>query len=160
MEVFQYQQSNATLYGFETGLNYVPSKFIDTKVNYTYTEGIQKDGSYLPFIPQNRLNVSVNINFKDYGIFHKNYFEISGIYAFSQNHVPDEEETSPAYFLLNAGIGTSLHIGGQKFNIGIYANNLLDATYVDYLSELREMDFYQMGRNISLKLSIPLNGNI
>jgi iron complex outermembrane receptor protein len=160
MEVFQYQQSNATLYGFETGLNYVPSKFIDTKINYTYTEGIQKDGSYLPFIPQNRLNASVNLNFKDYSIFHKNYFEISGIYAFSQNHVPDDEETSPAYFLLNAGIGTSLHIGGQKFNIGIYANNLLDATYVDYLSELREMDFYQMGRNISLKLSIPLNGNI
>ncbi len=160
MEVFQYQQSNAKLYGFETGLNYVPSKFINTKINYTYTEGIQNNGDYLPFIPQNRINASIDFSFNNYSVFHKNYFELSCLYAFSQNHIPEDEDIAPEYFLLNAGIGTSLHIGGQKFNIGIFANNLLDATFIDYLSELREAGYYQMGRNISLKLSIPLNGNI
>lgn len=160
MEIFQYQQSNPKLYGLETGLNYVPFKYIDAKINYTYTEGLQSDGSYLPFIPQNRINASLNFNLNSYRIFHNNYFEISGLYAFTQNHIPEEEESAASYFILNAGIGTSLHIGEQKFNIGVFANNIMDASYVDYLSELREMGYFQMGRNISIKLTIPLDSAV
>ncbi len=158
MFIFQYKQSNAKLYGFESGLNYVPSRHFNFKANYAFTKGIQDNGEYLPFIPQHKFQSSLNINFKDLPIWKHNYFEIGGLYAFQQKQVPSEEKTSAAYFLLNAGLGTTLKIGEQRFNLSIFANNLLNTTYVDHLSELKSIGYYDMGRNISIKLTIPLEG--
>ncbi len=155
MDIYEYGQTNATLYGLEAGLNYVPTKLLNLKINYTYTEGKQQNGNYLPLIPQNRIHGSITFNFKDLVILKQNFIELSGIYAFAQNNISEHEQISPSYFLLNSGIGSTITMGSQKFIIGIYANNILNTKYMDHLSSLKEIGYYNMGRNISLKISIP-----
>ena len=159
LKIYQYQQTNSILYGLESGINYVPIKLLDIKLNYSYVLGKKADGEYLPFIPQNRIHTSIRMNFNDYKITTKNFFELKLNYAFAQNNVPNNVSISPDYFLINCGIGTTLKFGTQEYIIGIYANNLLDTKYYDYLSQLKDQGYYNMGRNISVKLSIPLKGN-
>ena len=158
LEIYQYGQTDATIYGLETGINYMPTKQLDLNLNYSYVIGKQKNGDWLPMIPQNRIQGGIRISLKGLDVLKNNFVEINGNYAFKQDHITDHEEASDAYFLLNLGIGTSLKFGNQHFILSIHADNILDTQYMDHLSILREEGFYNMGRNISIKLSIPISG--
>ena len=85
-------------------------------------------------------------------------------YEFAASH-----STTAAYTLLNAGIGTDFlnSLGHKVCSIFISCNNLLDIGYMDYMSRFKylpvnyansyRVGVYNMGRNISFKLLIPLN---
>ena len=91
----------------------------------------------------------------------KNAFITLGTtYAFAQNNPSQFETVSPNYFLVNAGLGFDFFIEKQKVNIGIYGQNLLNTTYIDHLSTLKDMGYYDMGRNIAIKVRIPLDYRI
>ncbi len=158
-KIYKYGQTNSTLYGFETGFNYVPIKQIEFHGNYAYTIGKQHNGDYLPFIPQNKINTSIKYKLLHLAHTKGLFMEIGGTYAFSKNDISPFEEESDAYFLLNASIASTFIIGKQKIKLGIYATNILDTKYMDHLSTLSEEGYYNMGRNISLKISIPIEIN-
>ncbi len=85
-------------------------------------------------------------------------------YEFAASHSP-----TAAYTLLNAGIGTDFlnSLGHKVCSMFISCNNLLDIGYMDYMSRFKylpvnyansyRVGVYNMGRNISFKLLIPLN---
>ena len=56
---FQYSQTDANIYGLETGIKFMPVKSIKFYTNYAYLSAKQKDGEYLPFIPQNKINSNI-----------------------------------------------------------------------------------------------------
>ena len=76
------------------------------------------------------------------------------------------ETSTPGYTLINLGAGTQVyHKGKQLFGIALVAQNLTDIAYQNHLSRLKytaenrltgRTGVFNMGRNYSLKLNIPL----
>jgi len=80
------------------------------------------------------------------------------------------ESPTPGYVLFNAGIGGEIldRKGKSILSINILANNITDVAYQSHLSRLKYFEeypnnpsgrsgIYNMGRNISFKLTVPLN---
>ena len=89
---------------------------------------------------------------------------------FKQNHFYEAfgtETATPGYTLLNAGIGTDIiSKKGTLFSIYISANNLTNVAYQSHLSRLKYLNennatgrkgIYNMGRNFSIKLIVPID---
>jgi iron complex outermembrane receptor protein len=77
------------------------------------------------------------------------------------------ETTTPGYTLFNASMGTQItnSKGRQICAISINAQNITDVAYQNHLSRLKYLDenpltgrmgVYNMGRNFSLKVNVPL----
>jgi len=81
--------------------------------------------------------------------------------------LPVSETPTAGYSLLNLGIGTELQSKGRTFcSMHLALNNLADISYQNHLNRLKytdtnaltgRMGVFNMGRNLSLKLNIPLN---
>jgi iron complex outermembrane receptor protein len=78
----------------------------------------------------------------------------------------ETETMTPGYFLLNAGAGTEIITHGRIFcSINFSVNNIADVAFQNHLSRLKysgpnyatgRNGVYNMGRNFSVKLNIPL----
>ncbi len=87
-----------------------------------------------------------------------------------QTHIysaDDTETATPAYALLSLSAGTDLQINGKKVaELYITADNLLNRAYQNHLSRLKYADdnivtgrrgVYNMGRNITFKIVVPIS---
>ena len=87
-----------------------------------------------------------------------------------QTHIysaDDTETATPAYALLSLSAGTDLQIHGKKVaELYITADNLLNRAYQNHLSRLKYADensvtgrrgVYNMGRNITFKIVVPIS---
>jgi len=71
------------------------------------------------------------------------------------------------YTLLNAGFGGDIISKGKTiFQLYVICNNLLNKTYMDYMSRFKylpvsyttnRVGVFNMGRNLSIKLLVPIN---
>ena len=78
----------------------------------------------------------------------------------------DTETETPGYALLSLSAGTDIQVKGKKIaELYITADNLLDKAYQNHLSRLKYTDInvvtgrqgvFNMGRNITFKLVIPI----
>lgn len=155
--IYAYEQTDSRLYGYEVSLNIIPYRKINFTTGYAYLIGEQTDGTHLPLIPHNKLRFDLKRSFKDISIFKNSYIKIGGVWAMDQNNVSGDEEATKGYFLLNSSIGTEISFFNQPINLSLHGNNLLNKTYVDHLSTLKEVRHNNMGRNISINLKIPFN---
>ena len=86
-----------------------------------------------------------------------------------QTHVysaDDTETVTPGYALLNLSAGTDIQVKGKKVaELYVTADNLLDKAYQNHLSRLKYADensvtgrrgVFNMGRNITFKLVVPI----
>jgi iron complex outermembrane recepter protein len=149
--------------------------------------GVPDSVKVLPFIPPSRLTADLKFKVKGIGRSVRNaYVKFGMIDCFQQNQVYLQEAAktglstdqtpfefaasqaaTPGYVLFNAGIGASLQGKGRTFaKIYISANNILNTVYMDYLSRFKyypvnytrdRVGVFNMGRNISLKLIIPID---
>ena len=87
-----------------------------------------------------------------------------------QSHIysaDDTETVTPGYALLNLSAGTDIQVKGKKIaELYITADNLLNKAYQNHLSRLKYADenvvtgrrgVYNMGRNITFKLVVPIS---
>ena len=90
-----------------------------------------------------------------------------------QTHIysaDDTETATPAYALLSLSAGTDLQINGKKVaELYITADNLFNRAYQNHLSRLKYADknsmtgrrgVYNMGRNITFKIVVPLTSSL
>lgn len=154
---YAYTQNDAAIYGLEAGTEYAPYKYTNLKIVYNYTIGKQANGLYLPFIPQNKLRFEMKFNKPKIFFLHNAFLSLGSTYAFAQNNPSQFETASPDYFIINAGLGFDFYIGTQKFSVGLFGQNLLNNAYIDHLSTLKDLGYYNLGRNIAFKLQIPLD---
>ncbi len=183
--VFYYTQTDATLSGAEAVLDVHPSglKWFDWYNSFSMVNAALKNVAdtekYIPFVPPAsfRSEITVTLN-KNKSVLRNTYFRLGCFYSFAQDNVyqqasvyngaPGVIPSAPSYFLLNAGIGTDIMNHGHKtcsFYVAI--NNLTDVSYIDYMSRYKynqnvvngvtQPGVCNMGRNISLKLIIPLD---
>ena len=100
-----------------------------------------------------------------------NFYIAAGLdYYLKQTHIysADNTETpTPAYALLSLSAGTDIQLRGKKVaELYITADNLLNKAYQNHLSRLKYADgnvvtgrrgVYNMGRNVTFKLVVPIN---
>ncbi len=153
--IYRYAQSDSKIYGGETTIHLLPISWLQISTTYSYLVGKQKNGDYLSFIPQNKLRLE--FIFKKEKIFFLNNlsFKVAGVLAEEQNNPSPFETNTDSYFLLNTQLGTKINVLGQIVSFTVHANNILNETYIDHLSTLKELGYYNIGRNISLNIKVP-----
>lgn len=183
-QTFKFQQAKAQLYGGEVSLDIHPHPLdwlhFENSLSLIYGSnrggnGVQlnENNKYLPFIPPLHTNSELRANVKrKLNHFSSIYAKIGMEYYAKQDRVYSAygtETPTPGYTLFNAGIGTALTNSHGKvlFTIDILENNITDLAYQSHLSRLKYFEpypnnltgrsgIYNMGRNISLKLIVPL----
>lgn len=157
LTVYRFSQSNATLYGGEAGLHFHPVSipWLHLKGSYAAVIGKQENGDYLPFIPAHKFRYELSVKRDKLGFLLNPYLKLSALTALEQNHPSPFETITKGYTLVNIGAYSDIRIAKQKMVVGLSVNNLFDTQYIDHLSTLKAMNYYNPGRNISLSLHIP-----
>ena len=182
-ETFKFHQSEAVLYGGEASLDIHFFKWMHLENSVSVVYGINKGGNgtqindsskYLPFIPPLHTHSEFRIEF-DKGIKHFSavYVLVAMEYYAKQNraYLADNTETPTlGYTLFDAGIGGDVTKKNGKVlcSIHIAASNIFDIAYQSHLSRLKYFEpypnnttgrsgIYDMGRNISIKVIVPIS---
>jgi iron complex outermembrane receptor protein len=177
LPAYQFTEGNARFYGgeFQIDIHPHPLDWLHLENSFSYVNATLKnqprESRYLPFIPAPVWVSDVKVDFNQINHFLANaYFKIGIDKTWKQNHfyaAYDTETATPGYTLLNMGIGTDF-VSKHKilFSLYISGNNLTDVAYQSHLSRLKyaginyatgRSGIYNMGRNISFKLLIPLD---
>ncbi|MFA4839347.1 MAG: TonB-dependent receptor [Candidatus Neomarinimicrobiota bacterium] len=157
ISIYRFKQSDAHLYGGETGIHYHPKnmEWLHLKSTYSTVIGKRENGDYLPFIPAGKWRCEVIAEKERIGILRNVFAKVVSTTAFMQNHPAPDEEATPGYTLINVSVGGNLRIGRQLLSVGVSINNLFDKKYIDHLSTLKEVGFYNPGRNLAFSLTVP-----
>ena len=153
--IYQYSQTNSNIYGYELSINALPFNWLNISTGYAYLVGKQNNGDNLPFIPQNKLRFEIKYQPQDISFLKNPFLKIGGLIASKQNNPAMFETETDSYFLINAGIGTNVTWANQIISLSINGNNLLNEVYFDHLSTVKDLGYNNMGRNISINLTIP-----
>jgi iron complex outermembrane receptor protein len=177
LRAFKFEQMNAALRGFELNLDIHPHPYhwlhVENTVSFVRGNFAEKiDGSKnLPLIPATRLLSELMANFKKIGSSFLNlYFKFESDWNFKQNKpflAYETETATTAYTLLNTGAGVDIAKNEKTiFSIHVAVINLANTAYQNHLSRLKYTDenlltgrtgVFNMGRNFSLKLNVPLD---
>ncbi len=183
--VFLYSQSDATVSGGEFMLDVHPSglKWLDWYTAYSVAnvtlKNVVDNEKYMPFTPPAALRSEVTVTVKKLNNWLDNtYFRFGVVHCFEQTNVykpasayagvPDDVPVTPAYTLLNAGLGSDFVFNKRKaFSLYLCANNLANTNYIDYMSRFRynsntvngvtQQGVSNMGRNFCIKLIVPFS---
>ena len=142
---------------------------------------------YLPFVPPTRITADLKYRFVSGTKTLRNIYLRTGVLSsFDQQHIyrqyaiynglntaltPYEYAASKAatkgYTLFNIGAGGDIYSKGRKIcEIYVLCNNLFNTAYIDYMSRFKyfpvnyttgRVGVFNMGRNVSFKIVIPLD---
>ena len=185
-QTFKFVAARASLYGGELSIDIHPHPWdwlhFENSLSVVYgtnkgvdgQEKISDSAKYLPFIPPLHTISELRANIKKSGnVFANAFIKVQfEIYA-KQDRVYLENNTetpTAGYQLLNAGFGTDVlnKKGKPMVTISFLGNNLLNVAYQSGLNRLKYFEpypnnftghdgIYNMGRNFSLRVNVPLN---
>jgi len=181
LTAFKFDQVKAVLTGLEATVDMHPHPldWLHILNTFSVVSGQLRNpiegNKYLPFMPASKLVTE----FK--GSFKKLTKNISNLYVkfevdntFSKQNVftvYNTETKTPGYSLLNAGLGFDI-VNKRKltlFSLSLSALNITDVAYQNHLSRLKYTEenmatgrtgVFNMGRNFSIKLNVPLSVNL
>ncbi len=176
-EVFRFDQHDANLYGAEFSLDIHPHPldWLHFKNVFSYTRGRfteMIDGTdNLPLIPPARLLTSLGADFLKKGKHIRHLFTgIESEWIFAQNHPftgYHTETNTPGYWLLGATISLDVvHHDKTICTLSLTGENLLNTAYQSSMSRFKYLPMnyttgrqgvFNMGRNIGIKMNIPLD---
>jgi iron complex outermembrane recepter protein len=146
-KIYRYEQTNATLQGFEAGATIERNEHFSFSLDYAYLNAKRDDSSWLPFSPANRLLFDSKYYLQPIASKWHNAFISFGVnYTQEQDNLDTAESTTPGYWLFQAGAGVSF----KSVRIVVTCRNLTNQLYYDHLSRLKYYGLYDMGRNIVL----------
>lgn len=113
--VFEYNQSDAMLFGGEVGLHYHPHPYdwLHFESSFEMVRGEKKGGGFLPLMPANNWHNTVRAEFGDEKWITKSYGRIDIITTFKQSDIGLFETKTNGYTLINGSIGGKLLMGKQ-----------------------------------------------
>ncbi len=145
LPVFRYEADEARIYGgeFSSALQLHQYVTITGGIDYVIGERLTNGGEPLPFMPPLRSRAGLTY---DREIF---WVGTDFRYVTAQNRVAPDEETTPGYFLAGAEAGFRFDHKGRHM-IQFRVHNILNTSYRDHLSRIRERANPMPGRNFSL----------
>ncbi len=158
LPIYYYQQDMANLFGGEAKIHIHPhpAHWLHLMANWSYVVGKKNSGGYLPFIPAQKFRFEIKFKKEKWSAFQNSFFKMGTDLTLAQNNPAQFESATDGYWLLDMGVGTEIKIGKQLINFSINGNNLLNKDYQNHLSTLKPLGIYDMGRNISFVLRIPI----
>ena len=173
---FAFRQKDAHLYGAEFNVDFHPHPLdwlhIENSVSLIrgqFKEAL--DGSKnLPGIPSARWLSELRIElFKKSKAIKNSFINLQLDNVFAQNNPftgYNTETVTPAYTLLNLGVSTQIqHRNKTLFSVSLVGQNMADVAYQHHLNRLKygpmneatgRMGVFNMGRNFSFKVNIPI----
>ncbi len=181
LTAFKFDQTKAFLTGLEATLDIHPHPLDWLHILNTFSvvsgqfrkpiEG----NKFLPFIPATKLATEFKGSFNKLTNIIRNFyvkFEVDNTFNKKDVFTAYNTETKTAgYTLLNAGVGADFVNKKNKtlFSLGFSALNMADVAYQNHLSRLKYAEenvatgrtgVFNMGRNFSIKLNVPLSLNL
>ena len=178
LTAFKFDQQKASLKGFEATIDIHPHPldWLHIQNTFSFVAGRLKAAleatKNLPFIPAPRLITEFRGDFKNTGNkLHNSYIKFELDNTFAQNNyfsAYNTETATPGYTLINAAIGADVvsKKGNTIFSLNLIGSNLGNVAYQNHLSRLKYADInitngrtgvFNVGRNFSIKLNIPIN---
>ena len=173
---FKYVQGNAMLSGGEFILNIHPEqlKWLHFDNSFSFVNAVQKNQpdstKYLPYTPPAKFRTELKFVFTRGKAIKNGYVKAGVDYYFEQNKIYykyGNETVTPAYTLINVGFGGDVSSKSRTLcSVFIYCSNITDVAYQSSMSRLKYADtnnitgrigVFNMGRNISFKLLIPID---
>ena len=171
---YQYTSGNARLWGGEVSIEIHPIERLHFLNTFSYVDSRQlhqtEESRYLPFIPAPRWTSGLKFDIPTANLPFNNAYASIGLECYlKQSHYykhDDTETETPSYSLVNLSFGTDISYHKKKIaTLHIIANNIFDRAYQNHLSRLKYADVnpitgrqgvFDMGRNICMKLLIPI----
>ena len=174
--VFQFKQSNAYLYGIElhSDIHPHPLDWLHIENTFSYIQGnftnAIEGNTNLPFMQAPRWIFALRGNFLPKGKMIRNvYASVEMDYSFKQTHTFtafNTETPTSDYKIIHASIGGDIVRNGKAIcGIHISATNIGNVAYQNHLSRLKytavnnvtqRQGVFNMGRNFSVKINVPL----
>ncbi len=155
-QVYEYQQTDALLYGGEISLKKTFRNRIRFMAAGEYVYAVNLDGMRsLPFIPPLSVLSKITYMFNNTGVVNNSRFCIEGIWAGAQNFTVPNELDTPGYLSLNASVCTDIRIGNQQANLSFRIRNILDNRYYNHISFYRRMRIPEPGRDFQILVTVP-----
>lgn len=176
--VFRYTQGDARLQGVEATLTLNPTVARWFSFTQTYSSVFavnlaakNDDAKYLPFIPSPRWISQFKITRDRFKNRFRNLYASLGVEIYQkQDRVLlafNTETPTPGYTLTNLGFGADVTANSKKtlFSVYVSATNIFDVAYQNHQSRFKYLDvnpltgrrgIYGMGRNVSVKLVVPI----
>lgn len=173
-DTYKYTQGDARLLGGEASVDIHPIERLHFANTFSYVNSVQlhqpHDAKYLPFTPAPRWTSDLRYDIvRDGKTVDNTYVSLQMECNLRQNHyyaVNDTETATPSYSLFNVSAGTDFRVHGHKVaSLLLSCNNLFDKAYQSHLSRLKYLDvnplngrrgIYNMGRNFTVKLLVPI----
>ncbi|MDR0891242.1 MAG: TonB-dependent receptor [Mediterranea sp.] len=158
-DLYNYAQEDAYLFGGEAGfhLHPHPLDWLHLEASYSNTFGRTREaGADLPLMPSQKLNATVSATFTARKALRRFSVYANNRYSFAQHCVAANETATPAYNLFNLGMNFNFQLGRQPLQLSLAADNLFNDTYYDHLSRYKTEGIYNQGRNVNVKVTIPL----
>lgn len=161
-QIFQYRQDDAIYTGFELTWdwdfvrNWSLHQAIDFVQSYNLNTGLA-----LPFTPQPSIRTDLRYELNERGRWQQLFAEIGHQYHFAAQgpwRVDRTELETPAYQLMQVGIGADLRWWSQPLSLKLQVQNLWDTAYLAHLSRYRLINVPEQGRNIVISLKVPFGG--
>lgn len=150
LEIWEFQQQNALLYGTEWEVTYLP--FQDDALQLRATTAmvrgeLKEENENLTFIPADQFGFDVRYT----PSFSKNTQFTAAIHHTSEQNRPGFNEMStPAFTLVHSGLSHDFSFEKGTLNTSLQVKNLFNTNYVDHLSILRAFEIASPGRNVQL----------
>ncbi len=175
--LFRFVQQNANLYGMELSVDIHPHPldWLHIENSFSFVRGLLskpiEGNRNIPFIPAARLLSELRFDLfqQQKTVLRNAYFKVELDHNFAQQKAFtsfNTETITAAYTLLNAGLGTDITRKGKTIiSVYVVAANLTDLAYQNHLNRLKYTDenaatgragVFNMGRNFSFKLNVPL----
>ncbi|UYZ61935.1 TonB-dependent receptor [Hymenobacter weizhouensis] len=163
---YRYQQTDASFRGVDATATYqLASRWLLGAKAAVVVERDRTRRDYLILAPADRLEASLrhDVRLPAATRFSGAYAQLSGLGVRRQTRTPeavaeglvDYTAAPPGYALLNAELGTTFRLAGHPLDVNLSGTNLLNTTYRDYLNRYRYY-LHEMGRNVSVRVRIPL----
>ena len=173
---YRYMQAGASLIGGEVAVDVHPIEQLHIENDFSFVRGrfigSAQDCKDLPMMPAPRWNLNLKYYFRDFAHGHcrKAYLTAGMEYNLRQDkyyYTDDTETATPDYGIVNIGAGMDLHIWGHNcIQLSLTCQNLFDKVYQNHLSRLKyaidedtgeRYTIHAMGRNVCLKVNIPID---
>ncbi len=173
---YKFNAGDASIYGGEISFDIHPHPldWLHLENSFSYVRSIQKKQPdslrYLPFAPAPKLISEIKADIRKLGRHLVNaYVKVAVENYFKKKNVRtafDTETATPGYTLFNFGCGADVVVKSKKScSVFVSINNVTDVAYQSHLSRLKytapnnatgRRGIYNMGRNISIKIIVPV----
>jgi iron complex outermembrane recepter protein len=154
LPVYRFQQIAAVyLFGTDVGFHYHPhfAHWLHLESSVSFLQAEVNVGQGIALMPQNRVNTFLRVKFNSKTKLKLAELTVQHSFFARQDRTAVYETNSPAYQLFNAAV--SFKYGSNKpLAIHLGVKNILNTSYIDHLSRLKNVGLNSPGRNVYVSM--------